>query len=429
MPNHRQLLWYEEAFASLGGHPDQPIEINGWELQRKPLGAGSFGATFKSRRQLQFSTSVWQTAAVKVLNPTMIPAEALSSSFAREVQALTSVKSRFVSRLLDAGIEGKLAWIATEFIDGSDLEAKLQVSKKLAIQEWSTLAEHCLRGLAASHDMDLMHLDIKPANIMFSRADESFAIVDFGLSKAQRLYAIRNKSIVGTLFYAAPEILEGENYKSSDVFSLGTTFYQAWSGKNPWLEIASSMEFPDGFPWDLKYRLALGLEPSWEGFPSKIREIVEPMLSTQAAKRPSPRLTLDLVRALQVPTTSSSLTITLERNPSRGDEFFAAWKALENRITSRIEAVGLVDFKLDINSAEHPEICFRVSGSGGDLTATCTVPKSPGTLVAMGWLPSVNSLRLSKKLPSTAKPEDLGREIAHALESGYGLDITKIQLA
>lgn len=418
--------WYVEVL-SLAGLEISPRnwKIQGWEFSGPPLGVGGFGATFQATRSLNIGPGLRTRASLKILKPPAASGVEIETLFHREIQALGALSSRFVAKLIDAGIENGLPWIATEFIEGFNLQQRIQQSGPLDLREWATLAEHALRALQSAHDVQLMHLDIKPANIMYSTADDAFAIVDFGLAKVKKLYATKNRNLAGTPLFLAPESYRGENNLSSDIFSLGTSLYEAFAGVNPWFEILSK-DKSSSKPWHEVYLDALESGPTWSKVPDGIRSILEPMLAIDLKQRPAPRLLLDEVlgipRLPQAVRSFSEFEVTSEN-------IFEAWQDLNSKILERLKKSGLNGFKLDVQSDAHDEIFFRISQHEDGWKFTCSVPKNPGNLVAMGWKPGVESVVLTRVLPSSTTLQTAAEVIHHALESGYGLRLNEIRLA
>ncbi|HWL93656.1 MAG TPA: serine/threonine-protein kinase, partial [Phycisphaerae bacterium] len=122
-----------------------------------------------------------------------------------------------------------------------------------------SLLQDLLAGLAAAHQRGIIHRDIKPSNVLLD--DQGAAVVgDFGLSLSDSsLEGLRSivqsgswavgcqPTIVGTLAYMAPEILEGKPATSaSDVYSVGIILFEMLTGRRP-----NGVEFPEEVRSDL----------------------------------------------------------------------------------------------------------------------------------------------------------------------------------
>lgn len=102
------------------------------------------------------------------------------------------------------------------------------------------LLQQVLEVLAFVHAHNVIHRDVKPANIMRRHRDRKLVLLDFGAVKEVRNAATSNDSntapktvSIGTVGYAAPEQLQGKPRESSDVYSLGVIAIQALTGELP----------------------------------------------------------------------------------------------------------------------------------------------------------------------------------------------------
>ena len=119
---------------------------------------------------------------------------------------------------------GPCFWM--DFVEGRGLLDAAKTAAPAAILAWLRAALDALRTL---HAQNLAHGDLSPRNVLIT-AEGRIKLLDFGLagnfSSAARLGA-------GTLPYLAPERWQGKNLPASDLFSLGTLFYEAFAGKHP----------------------------------------------------------------------------------------------------------------------------------------------------------------------------------------------------
>ncbi|HKX12712.1 MAG TPA: tetratricopeptide repeat protein, partial [bacterium] len=117
-----------------------------------------------------------------------------------------------------------------EYVEGRPLlEAAVEASAE-KILEW---LEEGLEALHYLHHQGLLHGDLKPANLLVDR-EGHLKVVDFGLAGlSNRLSSNSGAKPGGSLPYLAPEAVEGRRSPASDLFSLGTVFYQALAGSHP----------------------------------------------------------------------------------------------------------------------------------------------------------------------------------------------------
>jgi len=99
------------------------------------------------------------------------------------------------------------------------------------------IVEQIAKGLLAFHRMEMLHQDLRPANIMIDRTG-TVKIIDFGSTRVAGITeiatSIERSDLLGTAQYTAPEYFRGESGSArSDLFSLGVIAYQMLSGKLP----------------------------------------------------------------------------------------------------------------------------------------------------------------------------------------------------
>jgi serine/threonine protein kinase len=214
------------------------------------LGAGGMGVVFLCRHQLQKQLQVvkcfWESrqgSAKKVFE---------------EAFTMSDIAGEFVPKPIDYGyvdpIKQERAFFVTEYIDDAiDGETWLAQEKPLNLSEGLQVGLQIARALQVAHDKAILHLDLKPANILLKRTQTGIAvkIIDFGLAKvatslrqeavkqqsSQRQLSVLGKNIFGTLDYACPEQQGIEEYGQPsvqcDVFAFGKTLYRLLSGKHP----------------------------------------------------------------------------------------------------------------------------------------------------------------------------------------------------
>jgi tetratricopeptide (TPR) repeat protein/tRNA A-37 threonylcarbamoyl transferase component Bud32 len=159
-------------------------------------------------------------------------------------------EARYASRLSGPHIaavydvleeEGEL-FLVMEYVEGETLRRSL--AEPMPIAKFLGIAMDCAEALAMAHNSGVLHRDIKPENIMLTPT-KGAKILDFGvagrlpsatLTSTQIDDGGDNTELSGTLAYMAPEVLqERESSERSDIFSLGVVFYEALTGRHPFL--------------------------------------------------------------------------------------------------------------------------------------------------------------------------------------------------
>ncbi len=141
-----------------------------------------------------------------------------------------------------------------------------------------------LSGIAYAHDADVIHRDIKPENILIGK-DLSVKIIDFGLAlKENESGKTIKNGLIGTPSYIAPEILSGEPAsKATDLFALGITGLEIFSGTNPF----AGHDINDTINRLLSYDGSLPAELLSE-IPDEYRQLIKILLSSDSATREIP---------------------------------------------------------------------------------------------------------------------------------------------
>ena len=123
--------------------------------------------------------------------------------------------------------------ILMEYLKGYDLYKIIALKKYTDFDEKDIceIIYQLLQALSFIHNQNIVHRDIKPENILFaSKKDYStLKLIDFGLST----YLNKCKNIVGTPYYMSPEMIDGQSYPQSDIWSIGVIVYLSLTGKYP----------------------------------------------------------------------------------------------------------------------------------------------------------------------------------------------------
>lgn len=199
------------------------------------LGAGGMGDVYKA-----FDLKEKRNVALKRLMPPVNSKQRklMESRFLTEVSSLEAIYSPYVVEIYDAFKLDCYYYLVMEFIDGKPLEDLVKetynTQKQFSTLEYVSIMLKLARGLEAIHIAGIIHHDIKPANIMINRVDDIVKILDLGLS-SNVVDSNESEGFTGTVSYMSPEQLIGNKIvtTSSDIFSLGCTFYYMMTKKLP----------------------------------------------------------------------------------------------------------------------------------------------------------------------------------------------------
>jgi eukaryotic-like serine/threonine-protein kinase len=201
-----------------------PYIITDW------IGQGGMGQVYKGVHQV-----MGRVSAVKVLMGTQATQTA-RDSFAREIRMQAKLDCPYLVRAFDAGQDGKVHYLVTEYVPGMDLRRLVKSRGPLPVQQAARIIMQAALGLSYAHSQGMIHRDVKPGNILVTPEGEA-KVSDVGLAGfAEDLFNDpRAGKIVGTPDYISPEQIRTplEVGPASDIYSLGCTLYYAVCGKVP----------------------------------------------------------------------------------------------------------------------------------------------------------------------------------------------------
>jgi CHASE2 domain-containing sensor protein/predicted Ser/Thr protein kinase len=210
---------------------DTKPTLGRYEIQ-KQLGKGAMGIVYLGK-----DPRINRTTAIKTFrfgdDLGAEETEKLKEKFFREAESAGTLSHPNIVTIYDAGDEQDLAFIAMEFLEGSDLEQYTRKDNLLPIRKVMDFAADVADGLDYAHQKGIVHRDIKPANIMLIKNDV-IKITDFGIARITATSQTQTGVVKGTPFYMSPEQFSGEKVDGrSDIFSLGTMLYQMLTGTLP----------------------------------------------------------------------------------------------------------------------------------------------------------------------------------------------------
>jgi hypothetical protein len=155
--------------------------------------------------------------------------------FMQEYELISKVRHPNVVRIFDLGIADDHAYLAMEYFPRGDLRSV--IASGLDGSEALTYLAQMAAALQVVHAVGVLHRDLKPGNIML-RADDSVALIDFGLAKHVQSDAeiTATGEIFGTPYYMSPEQGHCQTLdERSDLYSLGVIFYEMLTRQKPYL--------------------------------------------------------------------------------------------------------------------------------------------------------------------------------------------------
>jgi serine/threonine-protein kinase len=222
-----QVKALEEALG-LGAQPK--VKQFGPYLIERKLGQGGMGAVY-----LATDTRSNTPVAIKVLTGPAATDPEYLVRFQREAAVASGLKHPNIVACFGASVEGKIHYMALEYVDGGDLMGLIREAP-LPEPQAQALAAQLADALVAVHAAGIVHRDIKPHNILMTK-DGTPKLADLGLAKAEMDHSITQSGIVlGTPHYMSPEQAEGHVKEidiRSDLYAFGATLYHIVCGKPP----------------------------------------------------------------------------------------------------------------------------------------------------------------------------------------------------
>lgn len=216
-------------------HSPAPGQRVGRYLTEEVLGRGGMGLVLRARDDL-----LQRDVALKVILPQYLATDpAAGFRFLREAEIVARLEHPHIIRVLDAGLDAGIAYLAFEYKRG-ETYSSIRDHGTLCPERAVDLMLPILSALSCAHAFGVVHGDLKPSNLLLSKdyaGREHPWVLDFGVSFFSGIEAgldPTRKRVSGTPGYLAPEWLESSGVDGrADCFSLGCVLYEMLAGKGP----------------------------------------------------------------------------------------------------------------------------------------------------------------------------------------------------
>lgn len=254
--------------------------VGKYEIIRK-IGKGGMGVIYLARH-----TQLDTLRALKVL-----PAESAEENpvfaerFIREARIASQIRHPNVVEVMDVETDSQLnvSYIVMEYVDGGSLRQILKGQSKLNIEQAIVTIQSVASALCIAAEHGIVHRDIKPDNIMFTKRG-GVKLADLGIAKKddEDDNLTKTNVMMGTPAYLSPEQVENPKAVDirSDIYSLGATFYEMLTGQTP---------YPGKTSYDILRKIFSDPVPDPRSvnpeIPGEIASVVMKMIAKEPQKR------------------------------------------------------------------------------------------------------------------------------------------------
>jgi len=204
-----------------------PMMLRQFEL-RSEIASGGMGTVYRA-----WDTTLGREVAVKLMKQEIASDEEAVVAFAREARACAQLNHTNIIHIYTFDEHEGAKYLAMELADAGSLDSRIEQLQRVSELDILDTGVKVASALATALKHGLLHLDIKPGNILFN-SDGEPKLVDFGLARKADADTDAYAPIFGTPYYIAPERLrqEGDTFLC-DMYSLAGTLYHALTGHVP----------------------------------------------------------------------------------------------------------------------------------------------------------------------------------------------------
>ena len=192
------------------------------------IGIGGMAEVYRAQDSV-----LGRTVAVKVMLPQHAEDASFAARFRQEAASAANLSSPYIVNVYDWGQDSGTYYIVMEYVRGSDLKTAIKQRGPINQRKVAEIGSQVCQALSVAHNMDIIHRDIKPQNIMV-QPDGNVKVMDFGIARAKNSDAEKTSAVLGTAHYISPEQAQGKDLSStSDIYSLGIVLYESATGQLP----------------------------------------------------------------------------------------------------------------------------------------------------------------------------------------------------
>lgn len=268
---------------------------NGDEISERLFALKHLGGGTRYQAYLAWDEHLYAVVVAKLLRPDLVESESDLKALRKEHDMLARVAHPVLPRTFGGSFDGEKPHIVLEHLEGPRLSTLVRRYGGLPAEQLLPLALQLCSALHYLHEEGIVHLDVKPSNIIMSGPPR---LIDLSVARTIEK-ALKLNSTVGTDDYMAPEQCLPENgvTVAADVWGLGAALYKAATGELPFSEGADDKDpdnpekrwpclvedprpFPDRFPRAIAEPIlsCLQRDPAARPTPAELHDTLEPLL-------------------------------------------------------------------------------------------------------------------------------------------------------
>ena len=246
---------------------------------KNSLGGGHFGKVRKSYRRNEKFPPFYAIKSISKKNLTEKDLEDLI----KEVDIISGLDHPNIIKFYETYHDQSYFHIVMEYCQGKEIFDRIVEDGRIKEKKVCMIIMKVLHAISYCHSRGITHRDLKPENILFEtlEQDSEIKLIDFGLS---RKYYINEKmhTILGTPYYVAPEVLQGEYDEKCDIWSIGALTYIMLCGDPPFKGTSNNEIFNKILREDVKFS-----SNKWNNISDDARNFVKECLNKIPEKRPN----------------------------------------------------------------------------------------------------------------------------------------------
>lgn len=250
----------EDGSATLAGRVLS--QLGDFRIVRE-IGRGGMGIVFEAHQE-----SLDRTVAIKVLPKQNLLDEEALARFRTEATTAAAMHHTNIVPVYGTGESDGSHYLVMQLVDGQSLDTVIASGAEISFAVAARIGQQVADAIAYSHASDVLHRDVKPANILIEE-DGTAQVTDFGLAKNVGTDLTNTRSVSGSLRYMAPERFAGISDQRGDVYGIGLTLYELLAGQPAFEE--SDAEHLIGSITDPRLKSIQAIRP---GVPTDLATIV-----------------------------------------------------------------------------------------------------------------------------------------------------------